>query len=74
MIPTTIKASSGNTIDGNNDNKITYDDFAQFLPPGGLDVSCPLPKDMSSIIDMTDWAVEARTLHPELFSTTTSKE
>jgi len=64
-------------LDGANDDETTHDlahDFTQFLPQGGLDVSCLMPKDMSSIIDMTDWAAEARTMHPELFPTTSSKE
>jgi len=39
-----------------------------FLPHnGGLDVSCPLPSDMRTIIDMTEWAEEARNSLPELF-------
>lgn len=40
---------------------------AAFLPPEGIDVSCPLQQDMKSIIQMTDWAKEAQELVPELF-------
>jgi 23S rRNA-/tRNA-specific pseudouridylate synthase len=49
---------------GTNDDAASYH---QFLPPNGLDVSCPLPEDMRKIIDMTDWANEAHDALPELF-------
>lgn len=36
--------------------------------PTGLNVSCPLPIDMQTIIDDTDWKLDARNGLPELFS------
>ena len=34
---------------------------------GGLDVSCPLPPDMREMVDLTDWACDARDALPALF-------
>ena len=34
----------------------------QFLPRDGLDVTCPLPKDMKSLIELTDFSGEAMKL------------
>jgi hypothetical protein len=39
----------------------------KFLPLNGLDISCPLPNDMQSIIGLTDWANDAWNALPELF-------
>jgi len=40
------------------------------LPSGGLDVTCALPDDLASIVELTPWAATARAELPELFNHT----
>eukprot|EP00546_Thalassionema_frauenfeldii_P020125 CAMPEP_0178902614 /NCGR_PEP_ID=MMETSP0786-20121207/4704_1 /TAXON_ID=186022 /ORGANISM="Thalassionema frauenfeldii, Strain CCMP 1798" /LENGTH=290 /DNA_ID=CAMNT_0020573903 /DNA_START=49 /DNA_END=922 /DNA_ORIENTATION=- len=55
-----VSSLSSTKIDG---------DLGGLVENGKLDVKCPLPFDMRTMISLTDWAKEAQNSLPELFET-----